>query len=99
MSRFVIADLTNAKVILQELQKIVPNLPSVPVQPILLQGSDTSIVVTDFMNYPWFLEIYQYKNPNVLLACLKEKVITPLEAKAEEIAIKRKHVEESFFKL
>jgi len=94
MSRFVIADITDAKVILQELQSIVPNLPSVPVQPILLQGSDSSIVVKDFRDYPWFLKIYEYENSKVLFNSLKENVILPLEAKAKEISQRRKQFED-----
>ena len=95
MARFVIADVTDAKVVLQELQRIVPDLPSVPVQPLLLKGSSATIVLADFMLYPWFLEIHQYENLQHLLASLGDKVIAPAEAKALEIESRRKRMEEA----
>lgn len=85
MARFVIADVTDAGVVLQELQRIVPALPSVPVQPLLLQGADPTIVLTDFLCYPWFLPPHLYADQPELLASLAEKVITPAEEKANAV--------------
>lgn len=81
MSRFIIVDLTDPKSIPQELQCIVPNLPSVPVQPILHIEDREYSMFGHFKSYPWVLETYKYTSQEDLLNSLSEKVITPAEIK------------------
>lgn len=98
LARFVIADITDAKSIPQELQHIVPNLPSLPVQPIILSSQNEYGMFNDFRDYPWVLPLYGYDSLKALLAVLEEKVIEPAVHKAEEIEEQRKAVEEEIAK-
>lgn len=84
MSRFVIADITDAKSIPQELQRIVPDLPSVPVQPVLLASQHEYDMFEHFRRYPWVLKPFIYHDQHSLLAQLSERVISPAEAKARD---------------
>ncbi|MCW4029494.1 MAG: pentapeptide repeat-containing protein [Candidatus Bathyarchaeota archaeon] len=79
IAKFVIADLTDANCISQELKTIVPNLPSVPVQPILLSSARVFGMYDTFEPYPWVLNIYRYSDFDNLLANIDEKVILPAE--------------------
>lgn len=79
MARFVIADLTDAKSILQELRNIVPNRPSLPIQPILLSGQNEPGMWDFFRRYPWMLKTCFYENTAELLASVYELVISPPE--------------------
>lgn len=85
MARFVIADITDAKSIPQELERIVPDLPSVPVQPLLAASETEYGMFEHFRRYPWVLEVYRYDNLDRLLASLREKVIAPAEEKARAL--------------
>jgi uncharacterized protein YjbI with pentapeptide repeats len=85
MARFVIADITDAKSILRELERIVPDLPSVPVQ-LLIARSDYEVAMAEhFRRYPWVLETYQYASLDDSLGALGEKVISPAEQKVKEL--------------
>jgi uncharacterized protein YjbI with pentapeptide repeats len=84
MARFVIADITDAKSIPQELMRIVPALPSVPVQPLLLASQQEYGMFEHFKRFPWVLEPFLYTDQDELLAVLTAKVIGPAETKARE---------------
>jgi hypothetical protein len=85
MTRFIIADLTEAKSIPQELQRIIPDLPSVPVQPVLQASAEEYSMFEHFRRYPWVLETYRYQDLEEAIASLSEKVIAPAELKAHEL--------------
>ena len=85
LSRFIIADLTNAKSIPQELKAIVPNLPSVPIKPILLKGQNEYSMFEHFRRFPWVLPISEYENLNNLKDKFSTIIINPIETKLKEI--------------
>jgi hypothetical protein len=85
LSRFIIADITDAKSIPQELITIVPNLPSVPVQPLILTSQHEYGMFEHFTRFSWVLPVYRYSDEVSLLQALQEKVIDPAELKAKEL--------------
>ncbi|QNT69430.1 pentapeptide repeat-containing protein [Defluviicoccus vanus] len=85
MARFVIADITDAKSILQELQEIVPKNPSVPVQPLLIAAQGEPGMFDFFRQFKCLLETYRYDAPEHLITDLGERVIAPAEAKVREL--------------
>jgi hypothetical protein len=84
MARFVIADISDAKSVLQELRAIVPQLPSVPVQPVIIASQVEPGMFDFYRHFPWFLPVHRYHTPAQLLSELGNRVIEPLEAKALE---------------
>ncbi len=88
LARFIIADITDAKSIIQELSFIVPHLPSLPVQPVILSSQHEYGMFEHFTRYPWVLPLYRYTDEISLLQSLQEKVITPAEQKAKELEIR-----------
>jgi hypothetical protein len=85
MARFVIADLTNAKSVLQELQAVVPITPSVPVQPLLLTAQEEPGMLDFLRSFQSVLNTYSYASPQQLIADLGERVIRPAEERVREL--------------
>ena len=85
MARFVIADISDAKSVLQELRAIVPDLPSVPVQPIILAMQEEPGMFDFYRNMRSFLNVHRYVSQEQLIADLGEKVIRPAELKVLDL--------------
>ena len=90
LSKFIIADITDAKSIPQELQAIVPQLPTVPVQPIMQMSARPWGMFAGLYGYLSVLPIYRYETIGGLLESLGEKIIVPAMSKAQEIAERRR---------
>ena len=98
LARFIIADITDARSIPQELQHIVPNNPSVPVRPLILSSQYEYAMFKDLLDFPWVLMPYRYDSLEELLTSLEEKVIAPATAKVQEIEEKREAIEKEMAK-
>jgi hypothetical protein len=85
MARFVVADISDAKSVLQELRAIVPDLPSVPVQPVILATQEEPGMFDFYRKFQWFLDVHRYASQEQLIADLGEKVIRPAELKVPEL--------------
>jgi hypothetical protein len=88
MSRFVIADLADARSVPQELQIIDTHCRTVAVRLIKKRGAP-EYGMLDFRNSPWLVNgRYEYEGLEELIASIKESTIVPAEAKVRELRAK-----------
>lgn len=85
MSRFVVADITDAKSIPQELRGIVPDNPSVPIVPLIWKAQREYAMFDHFRKYPWVLDLHEYDSPEILLENIIPAIIAPAEQKVAEL--------------
>jgi hypothetical protein len=94
MARFVIADLTDAGSVLQELQAIVPDLPSVAVRLMIKKSQHENGMLDSIRSYRSVVEnTYAYEDDEEVIASIKENVIGPAEAKVKQLRIKKRKSE------
>jgi uncharacterized protein YjbI with pentapeptide repeats len=65
ISKFIIADLSMAKSIPQELSSVIPHFPSVPIQPIIQKQEREYSLFEHFEKYPWVMSKLQYTDEDV----------------------------------
>jgi hypothetical protein len=85
LCRFVVADVTDAKSLPQELSHIIPFMPSVPVQPILLAAQTEYAIFEHWRKFNSVLPVFLYQDERHLLDNFEACVIKPVERWEEAI--------------
>lgn len=85
MVRFVIADISEATSVIQELTSIVVNCEKLPVQPIIQDGLQPWAMFGDLAARESVLELLRYPTTDVLIASLEKEVVQPAEKLAARL--------------
>ena len=86
MARFAIADLTDARSVLQELEAIVPDLPSLAVLLMIKKSTHEYGMLDKIRKYPWVItDTYAYENEDEVIDSITEKIIGPAETKVKDL--------------
>jgi uncharacterized protein YjbI with pentapeptide repeats len=86
LARFVIADVTDAKIVLEEVLHIVRTI-DVPVAPLLLGGGGKEPVTLSSLRkgHVSLMKTFVYGSPEHLIPVIKKAIFDPAEAKAKEL--------------
>lgn len=81
LARCIIADITDARSVPQELYATIRELPSVPVQPLLLKGKPSYGMFSDFESYDWVLPVFTYRNSTHIRQMFRSRILSPIDAR------------------
>jgi hypothetical protein len=86
MSKFIIADLTEAKAVVQEMQAIVPYLPSVAVRFIIRKSEREPSMFDHIRRFPWVVDgAFEYETTEEVVGAINDSILEPVEAKLREL--------------
>ena len=86
IGKFVIADLTEAKSVLQELQAIVPQLPSVPVRFLIKKSERQPGMLDHISRFPSVIKgALEYESFRETIDSIEYSIIGPVERKLQEL--------------
>src|SRR2546421_9595116 len=87
MPRFIMTDMTDPRSVPHELRAIIPDLRSVPIQPLIEASQKEYGMFNIYKAYPWVLPLYYYRDEDLtsLLEFLEGKIIQLVEEKAKEL--------------
>jgi hypothetical protein len=90
MARYIIADITDARVVTHELTAIYYENRSLPVIPIILKAEKQRPIATfeEFQEGSNFLPLHSYSSLEALIETFEENVFGPAEQKVRELRAK-----------
>ena len=98
ISRFVVADLTDARSVREELLRIVPSLPSVPVLPLLHESDKPYPMFEHVSRQPSMLKIVQYRNTKHLVSVFGSRIVDPCKSLAQQLAGRLREIRREVFR-
>jgi hypothetical protein len=88
LSRFIIAEITDAKSIPRSFKRLSPTSCRLRYKPLFIVHNENMPCLSILSVTPWVLPVHQYEAMEQLIAELPDKIVQPFEDKANELRAK-----------